>query len=170
LTHEQARALCERKNAEQGARRDELHAWQPPAPPGVPPTYGRSADAEERGGIRLALIVAGSMVLAGAALVAAILVTLVWDVSVATGHGSASAIRRIMLGTSALTLLAGVLILRSSGSLSREFLDHHRRGGSINPAGSDHQSSRNRRFLVGSGALVVGAGSLGIVLACTAWQ
>lgn len=195
MTYDEARAVCLRENKDAEARSGaghwvprevspgvwqavrlpgprpsasrNLHAWQPRPRPGVPPTFGRSADAEDRGSIRLALIAAGAMVAAGAAIVVAVLFTWGWELSAAVGHTSAVATRRVAVCTSAVTLLAGLLVARSGRSLRHEFLAHQRRARTSDVGGLDRQAVRNRRFIVGSAALLVISGLLGVLLALT---
>jgi hypothetical protein len=105
------------------------------------------------------------MVAAAAVFALAVLFTWGWDLTVATGHESAATTRRIAVCTSALSLLGGLLLLRSGRSLSGELLTHQRRARVTDAVRVDRQAERNRRFIATCAGVLTISGLAGLLLA-----
>jgi hypothetical protein len=105
------------------------------------------------------------MILAIIFTAAAVTFTWGWDVMAILGHPSATATRRLAAGTSCLTLLVGLLLLRSGRDLAQSFLDQQRRDGLVPARSAERMNTRNRRFLVGVAVALVASALAGFAFA-----
>jgi hypothetical protein len=123
----------------------------------VPRPHGRSAGADRRGTIAVGVAAAVVILGAGILTAAAVAFTWGWDLVVLFSDDPATAPRRVAGGTSFVTLIVGLILLRSRASLAGECLDHRRPG------------ARNGRLLLSSAAILVATGLVGLASAVAAW-